>query len=68
MRTLVELLPGLACAGGMAIAMWIVMRPAAHGARRTDGADASGDRLEELERELAELRAEAGDRARTPQS
>lgn len=54
---LLELLPGVACAGGMALAMWIATRPLTN-QQAHDPRNASDHRrqLAELEEEVARLR------------
>ncbi len=51
---LFELLPGVACGGGMALAMWFVTRHATEA--QSTGGDDHHRRFGELEAEIARLR------------
>lgn len=56
---LLELLPAVACAGGMALAMWLATRRVSNQPKHDDG-NATNHRhqLTELEEEVARLRAD----------
>ena len=67
MESLVVALPGLFCAGGMAVMMWVMMRgqstPARHGrdiepAGGGSGLPSADEQVAQLRDELARLRAE----------
>ena len=47
----------LACPIGMGLMMWFMMRGGSHAPRRNDTAASRDDQLDELRREIAELRA-----------
>ncbi len=62
MGNLVRLLPGLACAGSMALCMWLMMRGghdrgSGHARSHSDGHTHSSE-VTELRHEVARLRAE----------
>lgn len=64
---LLELVPAVACAGGMAVAMWLATRQVSNRPEHDDG-NATNHRhqLTELEEEVARLRAarqRVGDRS-----
>lgn len=59
MRTVLTFLPGLACAGGMAVMMWMMNRGTSRQSTRTPSVQPTADaQLADLRDEVARLRGE----------